>query len=69
VSADQDVSRQRASSTLRRATSLLATISGREEYTDPGEKFENITLLLFSPRAKVTLSRRSSSSIPARAVR
>ena len=32
-----------------RATKLLATISGREDYTDPGEKFENVTLLLFQP--------------------
>jgi len=36
-------------STFQRARKLLSTISGREEYTDPGEKFENITLMLFQP--------------------
>ena len=29
--------------------SLFATISGREQYTDPGEKFENVTMLLYRP--------------------
>jgi transposase InsO family protein len=33
----------------------LSTISGRAEYTDPGEKFENITMLLFEPMSE-TLS-------------
>lgn len=28
---------------------LFKTISGREEYTDPGEKFENVTMLLYQP--------------------
>lgn len=28
---------------------MLATVSGRSGYTDAGEKFENITLLLFKP--------------------
>lgn len=31
------------------ATRLFATISGRREYTDPGEKFENVTMMLFQP--------------------
>jgi len=49
AAADQDVTEGRAISTFRRATKLLATISGREQYTDPGEKFENVTLALFQP--------------------
>jgi len=28
---------------------LLSTVSGRRDYTDPGEKFENVTLMLFEP--------------------
>ncbi len=51
VSADQDLTVGRTLSTFARATKLLATISGREEYTDPGEKFENVTMLLFEPAA------------------
>jgi hypothetical protein len=47
--ADNDVTGGRTVSTFRRATRLLATISGREEYTDPGEKFENVTMMLFEP--------------------
>ena len=27
----------------------MASISGREEYTDPAEKFENVTMMLFQP--------------------
>lgn len=49
VGADEDVTRLRPISTFRRATQLLATISGRQEYTDPGEKFENVTMMLFKP--------------------
>jgi len=49
VSADHDLTAGRTLSTFTRATKLLATISGREEYTDPGEKFENVTMLLFEP--------------------
>jgi hypothetical protein len=47
--ADQDQTAARKASTFERAKKLLSTISGREEYTDPGEKFENITLMLFQP--------------------
>jgi hypothetical protein len=47
--ADQDLTAGRRLSTFQRASRLLATISGREEYTDPGEKFENVTLMLFRP--------------------
>ena len=49
VNADEDVTPGRALSTFKRATNLLKTISGRQEYTDPGEKFENITTLLYQP--------------------
>ncbi len=47
--ADEDITAGRAISTFRRATRLFATISGRAQYTDPGEKFENVTLALFQP--------------------
>jgi hypothetical protein len=47
--ANEDLTPGRTLSTFGRATRLLATISGREEYTDPGEKFENVTMMLFQP--------------------
>lgn len=47
--ADEDMTEKRRVSTFERARKLLATISGRQEYTDPGEKFENITMMLFQP--------------------
>jgi len=47
--ADSDTTPGRRISTFSRATRLLATISGRREYTDPGEKFENVSMLLFEP--------------------
>ena len=47
--ANEDVTPGRAVSTFQRARALLSTISGRRDYTDPGEKFENITMLLFQP--------------------
>src|SRR5947209_4222216 len=47
--ANLDVTAGRKVSTFERARKLLSTISGRQEYTDPGEKFENITMLLFQP--------------------
>lgn len=37
-------------STFRRATKLMAAISRRESYTDPGENYEQIVMLRFSPR-------------------
>ncbi|MGB6199395.1 MAG: hypothetical protein WBF35_07600 [Candidatus Acidiferrales bacterium] len=55
AAADQDHSKERGrrqTSTFRRATQLFATISGRSDYTNPGEKFENVTMLLFSPFVK-----------------
>ncbi len=47
--ANEDVTPGRKVSTFDRARKLLATISGRQEYTDPGEKFENVTMMLFQP--------------------
>lgn len=47
--ANEDVTAVRKVSTFERARKLLATISGRQEYTDPGEKFENVTMMLFQP--------------------
>jgi hypothetical protein len=52
IAADQDITPIRSVSTFERARTLLSTISGRREYTDPGEKFENITMLLFQPRTE-----------------
>jgi hypothetical protein len=49
AAADADVTLGRTMSTFQRAARLFATISGREEYTDPGEKFENVTMMLFQP--------------------
>lgn len=50
--ADQDHSPEpgrRQVSTFQRATQLFGTIGGRKDYTDPGEKFENVTMMLFHP--------------------
>lgn len=41
--------RGRRLSTFKRATRLFATISGRTDYTDPGEKFEDVAMMLFQP--------------------
>lgn len=52
TTADQDHSTEpgrRQVSTFQRATQLFATISGRGNYTDPGEKFENVMMMLFNP--------------------
>ncbi|HWQ15963.1 MAG TPA: hypothetical protein VNL77_24400 [Roseiflexaceae bacterium] len=49
VDADEDITAGRPMSTFQRATRLFATISGRREYTDPGEKFEDVTMMLFQP--------------------
>lgn len=46
---DEDVTAGRTTSTFQRATRLLSTISGRDEYTGPGEKFENVALMLYQP--------------------
>lgn len=47
--ANEDITPGRRMSTFERTRKLLSTISGRREYTDPGEKFENITMMLFRP--------------------
>jgi hypothetical protein len=58
IKADQDITPGRRMSTFRRAMKLLATISGRDDYTGPGEKFESITLMLFEPvTAEVSMPR------------
>lgn len=49
ASANNDITLGRKISTFQRATRLFKTISGREEYTDPGEKFENVTMMLYQP--------------------
>lgn len=49
AAADGDRTERRTRSTFRRAMKLLSTVAGRTGYTDAGEKFENITLMLFSP--------------------
>lgn len=40
---------ERKMPTFERATELLATVDGRGEASDPQEKFENISMLLFRP--------------------
>jgi len=50
--ANEDVTAIRKVSTFERARKLLSTISGRREYTDPGEKFENIAMMLFQPKTE-----------------
>lgn len=47
--ADADSKKHPTASTFRRAMALFSTISGRQEYTDPGEKFEHFALLLYEP--------------------
>lgn len=49
VAAAEDLTPGRTVSTFERATKLFATISGRAEYTDPGEKFEDVAMMLFQP--------------------
>jgi hypothetical protein len=52
VTADEDKTERRTRSTFRRAMKLLSTVGGRNGYMDAGEKFENITLMLFKPLVK-----------------
>ncbi len=47
--ADLDITAQRRVSTFRRAGMLFGTVSGRQDYSSPGERFEDITMLLFQP--------------------
>jgi hypothetical protein len=52
LASDKDITKIRTMSTFGRATKLFATVSGRRDYTDPGEKFENVTMMLFQPVTK-----------------
>jgi hypothetical protein len=47
--ADLDRTGQRHISTFKRATMLFGTISGRTDYSVAGERFENVTMMLFRP--------------------
>jgi hypothetical protein len=47
--ADADTTALRRISTFQRARMLLSTINGRAEYSSPGEKFEDVTMMLFNP--------------------
>lgn len=49
VASSRDTTPLRQTPTFHRAADLLATVSGRQEYTDPGEKLEDVTMLLFEP--------------------
>lgn len=49
ASSHEDVTKIRINSTFHRAKHIFATISGRQEYTDPGEKFEHVAMMLFDP--------------------
>lgn len=49
IASNEDVTKLRSISTFTRAMKLFATVSGRRDYTDPGEKFENVTMMLFEP--------------------
>jgi hypothetical protein len=51
IESDKDVTKVRKISTFQRAIKLFSTVSGRRDYTDPGEKFENVTMMLFEPYA------------------
>ncbi|MGY2897176.1 hypothetical protein [Deinococcus sp. UYEF24] len=37
-------------SSFERATELMATVAGRPSYSDPGERYEHMVMLLFMPR-------------------
>ncbi|MBI3979648.1 MAG: hypothetical protein HY331_15820 [Chloroflexi bacterium] len=47
--ADQDTTPQRRISTFQQAGMLMGTISGRADYAAAGEKFEDVTMMLFRP--------------------
>ena len=47
--ADSDRTPLRRMSTFDRACKLFSLASGRREYTDPGEKFENVTAVCYRP--------------------
>lgn len=54
ISADQDVTKKRTISTFQRATKVFGSVSGRQEYTDPPEKFEHFAMMLFEPFRQVS---------------
>src|SRR5439155_4168786 len=47
--ANLDRTALRKISTFQRAAMLFGAISGRADYTAPGEKFEDVTMMLFRP--------------------
>lgn len=47
--ADRDITPGRRISTFQRASILFGTISGRADYASAGERFEDVTMLLFGP--------------------
>src|SRR5947207_2355474 len=49
IEANEDLTKGRKLTTFDRAMKLFATVSGRRDYTDPGEKFENVAMMLFEP--------------------
>jgi hypothetical protein len=49
--ADLDLTERRTVSTFRRAARMMATISGREDYSDTPESFENATMLRYRPES------------------
>lgn len=49
MESNADITKGRKLSTFDRAMKLFATVSGRRDYTDPGEKFENVAMMLFEP--------------------
>ncbi|MCL4369956.1 MAG: hypothetical protein M1380_03480, partial [Chloroflexi bacterium] len=47
--ANLDRTALRRISTFRRAAMLFGTISGRQDYSSAGERFEDVTMMLFRP--------------------
>ena len=47
--ANLDKTPQRRISTFQRAAMLLGTVSGRQDYSSAGERFEDVTMMLFRP--------------------
>lgn len=48
--ADTDTTKKRKESTFRRAMRLFGNLTGRAEYNDAPEKFEDVTMMLFCPK-------------------
>jgi len=59
--ARKDKTRNRHLSTFDRAMRLLASVSGRQEHTDPAEKFETIAMLSVEPPSQT--GRRGKAAI------